>query len=188
MTLNPSKFTFAQSTVEFAGFEITQTTVRPCTHFVEAILKFPTPRNITDIRSWFGLINQVSYTFAAADKMAPFRTLLKPGTRFVWTKVLDDLFEESKAVIAHEIRRGVEIYDRSLPTCVISDWSREGIGFWLLQKHCTCDSQWPFCCKTGWKTVLVGSRFTSGAESRYAPVEGEAPERNLRGWNERSGG
>ena len=27
---------------------------------------------------------------------------------------------------------------------------------------------------TGWKVVLVGSRFTSGAESRYAPIEGEA--------------
>ncbi|GFO25984.1 enzymatic polyprotein [Plakobranchus ocellatus] len=32
----------------------------------------------------------------------------------------------------------------------------------------------PFCCKTGWRITLVGSRFTSGAESRYAPIEGEA--------------
>ncbi|GFN83679.1 transposon tf2-11 polyprotein [Plakobranchus ocellatus] len=32
----------------------------------------------------------------------------------------------------------------------------------------------PFCCKTGWQITLVGSRFTSGAESRYAPIEGEA--------------
>ena len=106
--------------------------------------------------------------------MAPFRNLLKPGTRFIWTKDLDDLFEESKAVITHEIHRGVEIYDKGLPTCLVSDWSREGIGFWLLQKHCACASSRPFCCKTGWKIVLVGSRFTSGAESRYAPVEGEA--------------
>ena len=174
VTLNPPKFTFARSTVEFAGFEITPTTVRPCPHFIEAILKFPTPRSITDIRSWFGLINQVSYAFAAADKMAPFRNLLKPGTRFIWTKDLDDLFEESKAVITHEIHRGVEIYDKGLPTCLVSDWSREGIRFWLLQKHCACASSRPFCCKTGWKIVLVGSRFTSGAESRYAPVEGEA--------------
>ena len=32
----------------------------------------------------------------------------------------------------------------------------------------------PFCCHDGWKITLVGSRFTHGAESRYAPVEGEA--------------
>ncbi len=30
------------------------------------------------------------------------------------------------------------------------------------------------CCGEGWKIVLVGSRFTHPAESRYAPVEGEA--------------
>jgi hypothetical protein len=32
----------------------------------------------------------------------------------------------------------------------------------------------PFCCASGWKTTLVGSRFTHPAESRYAPIEGEA--------------
>ena len=29
-------------------------------------------------------------------------------------------------------------------------------------------------CSNGWKLCLVGSRFTTPAESRYAPVEGEA--------------
>ena len=32
----------------------------------------------------------------------------------------------------------------------------------------------PQCCETGWRLVFAGSRFTSPAESRYAPVEGEA--------------
>ena len=64
--------------------------------------------------------------------------------------------------------------DKTKPTCLVTDWSKEGIGFWLFQKHCDCPSSRPFCCKTGWKITLVGSRFTSGAESRYAPVEGEA--------------
>ena len=32
----------------------------------------------------------------------------------------------------------------------------------------------PFCCHTGWKITLVGSRFTHAAKSRYAHVEGEA--------------
>ena len=30
------------------------------------------------------------------------------------------------------------------------------------------------CCKEGWKLIYAGSRFTKDAESRYAPVEGEA--------------
>ncbi|GAB1600234.1 hypothetical protein Ahia01_000301100, partial [Argonauta hians] len=30
------------------------------------------------------------------------------------------------------------------------------------------------CCPEGWKLCLVGSRFTTPAESRYAPVTGKA--------------
>ena len=71
--LNPEKFQFGKSTVEFAGFEITPTTVRPCARYLEAIQHFPTPQNITDVRIWFGLINQVSYTFASAESLQPFR-------------------------------------------------------------------------------------------------------------------
>lgn len=174
VVLNPSKFTFAKTTVEFAGFEITPTTVRPCARYLEAIRDFPTPKNITDVRSWFGLINQVSYAFASAERMLPFRKLLKPGTPFVWTDNLHKLFEESKTIIINEIQTGVQIFDKTKPTCLATDWSKDGIGFWLFQKHCSCPSTKPFCCKTGWRITLVGSRFTSGAESRYAPVEGEA--------------
>ena len=172
--LNPSKFQFGKTTVEFAGFEITPTTVRPCARYLEAIEHFPTPRNITDVRSWFGLINQVSYAFASAERMLPFREVLKAGTRFEWTDELDRLFKESKALIISEIHQGVEIFDKTKPTCLATDWSKDGIGFWLFQKHCTCPLSKPFCCKTGWRITLVGSRFTSGAESRYAPIEGEA--------------
>ena len=172
--LNPSKFQFGKDTVEFAGFEITPTTVRPCTRYLDAIQHFPIPQNITDIRSWFGLVNQVSYIFAAAERMLPFRNLLKAGTRFQWTEELDRLFNETKALIIGEIHKGVEIFDKSRPTCLATDWSREGMGFWLFQQHCSCTPSRPFCCKTGWRITLVGSRFTSGAESRYAPIEGEA--------------
>ena len=170
----PPKFGFALTTAPFAGFEVSPTSVSPCPKSIEAIQHFPTPRNITDIRSWFGLINQVSYAFASAPRMAPFRSLLKPGARFVWTEELQQAFTESKSAIISEIQHGVEIYDRNKPTCLVTDWSKEGIGYWLFQKHCTCLSSQPLCCKTGWKVTLVGSRFASSAESRYSPVEGEA--------------
>ena len=174
ITLNPEKFVFGQDTVNFAGFEITLNSVRPSQQHFQAIRDFPTPRNITDIRSWFGLVNQVSYAFSMADKMLPFRELLKPGSLFYWDEQLNALFEESKTLIINEIERGVQIFDKQRPTCLATDWSKTGIGFWLLQKHCSCPRKEPFCCKTGWKVTLVGSRFTHAAESRYAPVEGEA--------------
>ena len=174
IVLNPKKFVFSKQTVDFAGFTITPTSVKPCADSLKAIAEFPSPKNITDIRSWFGLINQVSYAFASAERMLPFRNLLKPATPFHWNDQLEDLFNESKAIIIEEIHNGVTIFDKSRTTCLATDWCKEGIGFWLLQKHCKCSGANPICCKTGWKVALVGSRFTSGAESRYAPVEGEA--------------
>lgn len=95
--LNSSKSQFSNDIVEFAGFEITPTTVRLCARYLEAIQHFPIPQNITDVRSWFGLVNQVADTFAAAEKMLPFRELLKEGIRFVWTQDLYRLFNETKS-------------------------------------------------------------------------------------------
>lgn len=72
IVFNPDKFQFADDEVEFAGFVITSDGVKPTKKMTEAILNFPTPTSITGIRSWFGLVNQVSYTFAQADIMGPF--------------------------------------------------------------------------------------------------------------------
>ena len=174
ITLNPEKFVFSKETVEFAGFEISKSTVRPCPKIFEAIEKFPQPQNITDLRSWYGLINQVSYAFASAKVMSPFRKLLSPVQKFEWTGELENAFNESKKTIISEIRKGVEIFDKNRPTCIATDWSKKGVGFWLFQKHCKCQNVKPFCCKNGWKIALVGSRFNSSAESRYHPIEGEA--------------
>ena len=176
ITLNPDKFTFAGDTVEFAGFEITDTKVRPSQKYLRAIQDFPTPKSVTDIRSWFGLVNQVSYAFSMATTMAPFRELLKPRKPFYWDQTLDELFKLSKQKILDEIHHGVQIFDKTKPTYLITDWSKSGVGFWLLQKHCTCTTvdKKLFCCRDGWKITLVGSRFTHAAESRYAPIEGEA--------------
>ena len=81
ITLNPEKFRFAKDDIEFAGFEITNDTVRPCKKYIRAISYFPTPQNLTDVRSWFGLVNQVSYAFSMTDVILPFRELLKPSNR-----------------------------------------------------------------------------------------------------------
>ena len=134
--LNPDKFVFAEDEVEFAGFQITLDSVRPCQRYLRSILEFPTPGNITDVRSWFGVVNLVSYAFSMAPRMEPFRQLLKPGTPFCWDDRLNALFEECKMVIVSEMEHGVQIFDKTKPTCLATDFSKSGIGFWLFQKHC----------------------------------------------------
>ena len=174
ITLNPRKFHYAEDEVEFAGFTITPTEVRPANKFTAAVRDFPTPKSITDVRAWFGLVNQVSYAFSMTTAMSPFRHLLKPSTPFQWTDKLAEALHTSKLHICHNIEKGVQIFDKDRPTCLATDWSRDGMGFWLTQKHCKCPSKDPFCCRDGWRITLVGSRFTHAAESRYAPIEGEA--------------
>ena len=174
ITLNPSKFRFACDEVEFAGFQITLTDVKPSAKYLQSITQFPTPQGITDIRAWFGLVNQVAYAFSMTSVMSPFRALLKPSTPFTWNTELQNAFDASKKEICSRIQEGVRIFEKSRPTCLATDWSKDGIGYWLFQKHCQCPSSEIFCCQDGWKVTLVGSRFTHPAESRYAPVEGEA--------------
>ena len=172
--LNESKFHFAKDQVEFAGFQISNDSVAPIPTFLKALEKFPTPNNITDIRSWFGLVNQAAYSFSKTEVMAPFRCLLKKNSKFVWNEHMETAFRKAKEQIAKEITKGIKIFERNRTTCLATDWSKSGIGAWLLQKHCVCDSQKPFCCPNGWQVTLFTSRYLTETEARYSPVEGEA--------------
>ena len=174
IVLNPDKFQFAQRDVEFAGFRIAETTITPMSKYLDAIRTFPTPQSTTDIRSWFGLVNQVANYAQLRDVMKPFKSFLSPKQKFFWSAELESAFTRSKELILSAIREGVEIFDLSKRTCLRPDWSSRGIGYFLLQQHCSCPSGVPGCCDDGWKVTLAGSRFLTSAEQRYAAVEGEA--------------
>ena len=102
-----------------------------------------------------------------------FHQLLISGIKFEWNDKLNRIFEESKLKII-EVQCGVLIFDKTRTTYLATDWPKSGIGYRLSQKYCTCPSLKPTCCNTGWKIALIGSRFTYSAESRYAPIKGDA--------------
>ena len=174
IVLNPEKFQFSEPTVDFAGFRITEDSVEPLPKYIDAIRDFPTPKNITDVRSWFGLVNQVSHYSQLRDMMEPFRKFLSPRVKFRWDEELNRIFEESKSRIVEAIKEGVQIFDVTRRTCLRTDWSKRGIGYFLAQKHCDCPCRSYGCCPDGWKITLAGSRFLTPAEKNYAAVEGEA--------------
>lgn len=174
IVLNPDKFQFAKRSVSFAGFRVSETTIEPLPKFLDAIRDFTSPKSTTDIRSWFGLVNQVANYAQLRDIMAPFKPFLSPRCKFLWSPELEAAFQTSKEVIVAAIREGVEIFDMQRRTCLRPDWSTQGIGYFLLQQHCNCQSGIPDCCPRGWKITLAGSRFLSPAEQRYAAIEGEA--------------
>ena len=138
------KFKFAQSQVDFVGYSIGWDDYIPSDDMLSAIKNFPMPDNpsIADIRSWFGLVNQAAPFLATAPVMAPFRDLLKPsnatGKKVYWDSELQRLFESTKSDISELASRGLAYYDTNRRTAVITDWSKKGIGFVIMQKHCNC--------------------------------------------------
>ena len=142
---------------------------------LKVILSFPIPRTLTGARLWFGLVNQVAWAYSLGPVMLPFRDLVKRDSHFVLDKSLEDAFEHSKKVIIDLAKKGISTFEKNLLTCLTPDWSKEGIGFLLLQKYYiwTTDKA-PVCCPEDWRLLFADSRFCIDAERRYAPIEGEA--------------
>lgn len=114
---NPDKFYFAENMVELAEFLVTADGVKPKKKMTEAILQFSTPTNITSIRSWFGLVNQVSYAFSQAWVMTSFGKLLRSRNRkFYWVETLEQLFEGSRLLTED----GVKTFEISRRTCLFN--------------------------------------------------------------------
>lgn len=179
ITLKPEKFRFARREVEFVGFRLGWDEYKPTDERLAAIKNFKMPNkpSISDIRSWYGFVNQLAPFLATAPIMKDFRELLKrPSGRSVyWDEQLQGKFRRAQDTICQLAKDGLTYYDNTRPTVAITDWSREGVGFIILQQYCHCSSPAaPFCCKEGWRLALCGSRHLTAAEAGYAAVEGEA--------------
>ena len=79
ITLNPEKFKFGRREVESVGYNVGWESYGPTEDRLTAVRNFNMPEkpSISDIRSWFGLVNQLAPFLAVATVMAPFRELLK---------------------------------------------------------------------------------------------------------------
>ena len=122
------KFQFAEEDVRYAGFMVTKQGLRPLPEFINGIKNFPSPRSITDVRSWFGAVNQVSYTFVSSSSMLPFRQLLRPQVPFFWNEELETAFQQSKEEIVRQCEKGVRLFSLTAPTGIATDWSRSCMG------------------------------------------------------------
>lgn len=59
-------------------------------------------------------------------------------------------------------------------TALITDWSHQGIGYILLQKHCAWGGYINVhCCKSGWKMVSCVFIFLQPSENFHVAIEGE---------------
>ena len=170
---NTKKFKWGRWELEYMGFWLKEDRVRPSDDTLAAIRDFPWPTDITGIRSWYGLVEQVAFAFSKTAVMEPFRGLLKKDSVYAWTPELQSSFEVAREEIVTLVKKGVQSFVIGAHTCLVTDWSKSGVGFVLWQKRCGCSKIHPTCCPTGWVMILCGSRYCTPAESRYHPIEGE---------------
>ena len=162
ITLNPNKVKFAQPEVKFAGYLVGRDGTKADPEKLSAIAAFPTPKNISDVRSFLGLVEQLAgYSTEVSGALGPMRPLLSSKNPFVWTPDHDRAFQATKDALAKP--PVLQAFDPSRETALHTDASRlNGLGYILLQKDPGTDR---------WHLIECGSRFVTPTESRYAMVE-----------------
>ena len=159
ISLCRDKFRFCQREIDFAGFRVTQGGYQINPEITKAITEFPTPSSRTDLRSFLGLVNQISGTSAEISKATtPLRPLLSTKNDFVWAAPHDEAFGVTKRLLSSAPI--MAFYDANKPTRLMTDASRTGIGFVLQQQH-----------GDKWLTIQANSRHLTDTEGRYAVIE-----------------
>ena len=130
----------------------------PSEEVLRVIKELPQPKNISGVTSFFGLIEQVPFVFSKTEVMLPFRHLLSPKTVFEWNDDLQEAFEKVKEEVIMKVKKGIQLFDLNRSTCLQVDWSKEGIGLFLLQKYCQCQTE----MKKGSYWLLLGAYGKQG--------------------------
>ena len=158
--MNSDKCKFCQTQVTFAGFVLSAEGYQMDQSITDAITEFPTPANRTDLRLFFGLVNQLSAsTNKISELLTPLRPLLSTKNDFVWSPAHNDAFKKAKDSLT--VAPVLSFFDSTKSTQLRTDASRHGLGFILQQK--SVDSTW--------NLIQAGSRFLSDAECHYAVIE-----------------
>ena len=160
LTLNEENCEFSKPSVEYLGSVVDSEGVRVHPKRVEAILEMETPKDQSSLRTFQGMVNQLSkYRSLIAELSKPLRDLLSSKSHWSWGDAPQQALKQSLAstpTLAH--------YGANRPTPLSSDASSYRLGAVLIQK-------WD---NDEWGPVAYASRAMSPTEQRYAQIEKEA--------------
>lgn len=161
--LNEDKCVFNATRLEFLGHELSSEGVRPTESKIAAIGSFREPNNVSELRSFLGLVTYVGrFIPKLADKTEPLRNLLRTGERFKWQAEHARAFNDIKSSICETPFLGY--YDPQDLCIVIADASPTGLGAVLLQED-----------KNGSKRIIsFASKALTDTERKYFQTEKEA--------------
>ncbi|KAG6438878.1 hypothetical protein O3G_MSEX000297, partial [Manduca sexta] len=161
LTINIDKCKFARSS--YLGYVIDKEGLRTDPEKVSAILNFPRPKNLTELKRFIGLASWYR-RFVKNFSMvaAPLHNLTKGKKRkpFIWPKEAEDAFIALKTSLT--TTPVMSCPDYSKPFIIQCDASNEGVGAVLCQK--SGDSE---------QAVAFLSRKLTDTERRYSTSERE---------------
>ena len=162
ITVSLSKLEVGEK-IFFAGCVITGDGVYPDPAKTQAIRDFPQPRNVTDLRSFLGLAQQLGHYHPDLSHMtAPLRPLLRTNIAWVWLPEHTEAMERTKAALVSSTV--LKAFDVNLETVMLTDASRlNGIGWALMQVE-----------DKGHRLIICGSRGLTDTQKRYCTTSLEA--------------
>ena len=100
ITLNKQKFVFAKSEIPYVGYIVSSSGIKANPEKVEAVTKFREPKNITELRSFLGMVNQLgNFSPDISGAATPLRELLSTKNEFLWSHTHTDAFGKVKAML-----------------------------------------------------------------------------------------
>lgn len=164
LKIKRQKCVFLVEEVSYLGFIINKNGVRVDQDKIKPIVDMPCPCNVSELRSFLGMINFYSKFIAnLSSLLSPLYMLLKKHQRWRWGEEQDRVFNEVKSCLIKAPILGHYDFNGSLPLVLTCDASGRGVGAVLAQRVHGRE-----------QTVAYASRALTEAERNYSQIHREA--------------
>lgn len=161
--LKESKCTFLAESVEYLGFKVDRMGLHPLEDKVKAVKAAPSPENVSQLRSFLGLITHFSrFIRQSATILKPLYRLLEKNQPWKWSEIEEGAFVNAKSALSSSTV--LVHYNPKNPIILKCDASPYGLGAVLMHRM-TDGEELP---------VSFASRTMSQAEANYSQLDKEA--------------
>jgi hypothetical protein len=103
-TPNMNKCKIRARSVRFLGHVIEDGKILPDPDKLKAIIDYPTPQNVTELRGFKGMVAFCAKFYPDLHVMlSPFRDLSKASTMFAWTTMHEEAFQKVKKMVVEKV-------------------------------------------------------------------------------------
>ncbi len=161
--IKKSKCHIGKSMVKYLGHKIDAEGIHATDEKIKAISKAPSPKNLTELRSFLGLLNYYGrFIRNLSTLLHPLNQLMKHDCKWKWTEECETAFTKAKEQITSS--KVLVHYDCTLPLKLAGDASNYGIG--AVISHVMSDGSE--------RPIAFASRTLLPSEKNYAQIEKEA--------------